>query len=77
MAGLKQTQDSENGLWYQVVDKGGEPGNWHETSGSGMFVYAIQRAVELGVIPAKDYAGCVQRGYRGLLSKARVSSDDG
>lgn len=77
MAGLKQTQDVENGLWYQVVDKGGKPGNWHETSGSGMFVYAMQRAIELGIIPSKDYAPCVQKGYRGLLSKARINPEDG
>ena len=77
MAGLKKTQDTENGLWYQVVDKGGEPGNWHETSGSGMFVYAMQRAIELGIILSNDYAPCVQKGYRGLLSKARLNPEDG
>ena len=77
MKGLKENQDVHSGLWYQVVDKGRQPGNWLETSGSGMFVYAMQRAIELGIIPEKEYAGCVQRGYVGLLSKARINKDDG
>lgn len=77
MQGLKHTQDSKTGLWYQVVDKGDQPGNWHETSGSGMFTYAIQRAIELGIIPAKDYEATVLNGYKGLLSKAKISPADG
>lgn len=77
MQGLKNCQDKETGLWYQVVDKGDQPGNWHETSGSGMFTYAIQRAIELGIIPAKDYKDVVINGYKGLLSKAKISPADG
>lgn len=77
MAGLKNTQDKKTGLWYQVVDKGGEPGNWHETSGSAMYVYAIQRAIDLGIVKATDYSQCVIDGYCGLLSKAKISHDDG
>lgn len=77
MKGLRKTQDENSGLWYQVVDKGGKPGNWQETSGSGMFIYAIQRAIELGAISSKDYSDCVHKGYIGLLSKARINKDDG
>lgn len=71
MQGLKNCQDPVTGLWYQVVDKGDQPGNWQETSGSGMFVYALQRAIELGIIPAGEYKNCVGKGYMGLLSKAK------
>ena len=42
--GLRKVQDRVAGLWYQVVDKGGREDNWHDTSGSAMFVYAIQEA---------------------------------
>lgn len=77
MAALKREQDSATGLWYQVVDKGNAPGNWHETSGSGMFVYAIQRAIELGIVRESDYKECVTNGYYGLLSKAKISLIDG
>ena len=77
MKGLKDCQDKSTGLWYQIVDKGDRPDNWHETSGSGMFTYALQKAIELGIIPAKDYKVTVIRGYYGLLSKAAVSMTDG
>lgn len=77
MAGLKRCQDEATGLWYQVVDKGSEPGNWHETSGSGMFTYAIQCAIELGLIDAASYKDTVLKGYYGLLSKAKLSLNDG
>ena len=42
--GIRNTQDPATGLWYQVMDKGDYKGNWIETSGSGMFIYALARA---------------------------------
>lgn len=47
-------QDS-TGLWYQVMDKGGEKGNYLEASASSMFASVLFKAVRLGiVIDAKD-----------------------
>lgn len=34
-------QDQKSGLWYQVVDKGTDAGNWLETSSSSMYTYVI------------------------------------
>lgn len=42
---------SEDGRWYQVVDKGGEDGNWLETSCSCLYVAAVCRAVKDGILP--------------------------
>lgn len=77
MEALRRTQDPDTGLWYQVVDKGNMAGNWHETSGSAMYVYALQRAIELGIIPEEEYRQSVLDGYYGLLSKAKISPADG
>ena len=44
--GLGRVQDTATGLWYQVVDKVSRADNWHDTSGSAMFVYALQRAID-------------------------------
>lgn len=66
---LKEHQCKETGLWYQIVDKGHLPDNWHDTSGSAMFTYSIQRAIELGIVSADEYADVAQRGYEGVLSK--------
>jgi rhamnogalacturonyl hydrolase YesR len=73
--GLRQTQDARSGLWYQVVDKGERADNWHDTSGSAMFVYAVQRAVDLGYIERQRYEPVARRGYDGIRSKCVVRDD--
>ncbi|HEU5100947.1 MAG TPA: glycoside hydrolase family 88 protein [Roseiflexaceae bacterium] len=75
LAGLRNMQDPRTGLWYQVVDKGEQADNWHDTSGSAMFVYAIQRAIDLGYVHADDYRPIVERGYAGITSKATIDRD--
>jgi rhamnogalacturonyl hydrolase YesR len=76
LRGLKETQDSNTGLWYQVVDKGNLPDNWHDTSGSGMFLYCIQKSIELGLADPKVYGPVVEKAYHGLITNA-VIGDDG
>lgn len=71
---LKITQDEHTGLWHQVVDKGGKEGNWQDTSGSAMFVYAIQKAIELGLAGKEEFGAVVEKGYKGILSKATVNA---
>jgi rhamnogalacturonyl hydrolase YesR len=73
--GLAKVQDAKTGLWYQVVDKGDKPDNWHDTSGSAMFVYAIQRAIELGCADPGRCGPVVKKGYAGILTKATVGKD--
>ena len=48
-AGLKRTQDPKTGGWFMIVDKGELPDNWIDPSGTAMFVYTIQRGIELGL----------------------------
>jgi rhamnogalacturonyl hydrolase YesR len=74
-AGLKSTQDPKTGRWFQVVDKGNEPGNWTDTSGSAMFTYALQRGIELGLLKKKAYAPVVAKGFRGIVASARLNED--
>ena len=74
LAGLKKYQHAESGLWHQVVDKGDDPANWCDTSGSAMFTYAIKHAVDLGLVPAAEYLPVAQRAYEGLLT--RVTADE-
>ncbi len=74
-SGLKASQDPRTGMWCQVVDKPLAPGNWNETSGTGMFLYLIQSAIQKGYIPADEYAEVVDRAYAGLLTKAVVNTD--
>lgn len=65
VAGLARAQDPKTGLWYQVIDQGTLPGNWPEMSASGMFVYAIRKAIRLKLVDA-SYLKVAERGWAGL-----------
>ncbi|MDR3218728.1 MAG: glycoside hydrolase family 88 protein [Dysgonamonadaceae bacterium] len=71
--GLKKTQDPKTGGWYQVVDKTTHPDNWIDTSGSSMFVYAIQQGINLGILSKKGYKKVVENGYKSITSHAKVN----
>lgn len=59
-------QDSTSGLWWNIVDRGRENGNYLEASASSMFVYVLAKAARLGYV--SDYYGkLAQTGYQGLL----------
>ena len=64
-AALVKYQDPETGLWFQVVDRGDHPANWHETSCSAMFSYALARSVHQGYLP-KKYLENAEKAFRGL-----------
>ncbi|KAA2252981.1 glycoside hydrolase family 88 protein [Solihabitans fulvus] len=72
--GIARYQDPRTGRWFQVVDKGSNPQNWTETSGSSMFSYVVSRAVQRGYV-TQDNAAVAARGYRGVLSTVSVGSD--
>jgi rhamnogalacturonyl hydrolase YesR len=74
--GLKRTQDPKTGRWFQVVDKGDKEDNWTDTSGSAMFVYCLQRGIELGLLDKDDYAPVVAKGYKGIVANA-TTNDEG
>jgi unsaturated rhamnogalacturonyl hydrolase len=65
--GLARTQDAKTGGWFMIVDKGQEPDNWIDPSGTAMFVYALQRGIDLGELDAKTFRPVVDRGYASLL----------
>ncbi|MGD0547176.1 MAG: glycoside hydrolase family 88 protein [Terracidiphilus sp.] len=66
-AAVARFQDAKSGLWFQVMDRGGQKGNYLESSASCMFVYAFEKSVRRGYLPAK-YASVAERGYKGILS---------
>jgi unsaturated rhamnogalacturonyl hydrolase len=73
-AAFERFQDKETGLWYQVVDKGGEPGNWLETSSSSMYTYMLWVGVKRGYLDRR-YKSVALKGYRGVLSKLSAGAD--
>lgn len=72
---LIRVQDDATGLWYQVLDRGGNPGNYLESSASAMFVYAFAKGVRKKLL-ADDYLPHARRAFRGLLEN-RIKMDSG
>jgi unsaturated rhamnogalacturonyl hydrolase len=65
---IARYQDPASGLWWQVMDKGTQKGNYLEASASCMFVYAMAKGIRMGVAPmsleqnvTKGWAGIQQR----------------
>jgi unsaturated rhamnogalacturonyl hydrolase len=65
-AAVVRYQDKRTGLWYQILDRPGAPGNYFESSAAGMFTYALQKGVRLGYLP-ENYSENASRAWRGIL----------
>lgn len=66
---------SADGRWYQVVDKGDQPGNWLENSCSCLYVAAICKSVRKGLLePA--WMEQALRGYEAVIRSLTWSGDD-
>lgn len=63
---LEKYQDPASGVWYQIVDKGTQAGNYLEASGSTMFCYAFAKAVRLSFLDKKHLV-TAQKGFDGIL----------
>ena len=66
---------SEDGRWYQVVNKGGRPGNWPENSCSCLYTAALCKAVRKGYLPA-GYLEYARRGYEGVIRSVQRKDHD-
>lgn len=69
-----KVQDKETGLWYQVLDKGADKGNYLEATGSSMFVYVMMKSVNKGYLPT-SYKAYAKKGYDGII-KNLISVDE-
>ena len=63
MASLLKYQ-AEDGLWRQLVDR---PDVWAETSGTGMFAFALVTGVREGWLDAKTYGPAARKAWLGLV----------
>ena len=63
MASLLKYQ-GDDGLWRQLVD---HPEAWAETSGTGMFTFAMVTGVKNGWLDEKTYGPAARRAWLGLV----------
>lgn len=71
---VERYQD-ETGLWYQVVDKGGDAGNWLETSCSCLFAAAVCKAVRMGFLD-ESHLETARKAFEGVISRLTYDGDD-
>lgn len=74
VAGLKAVQDPRTGGWYMVIDKTQHPLNFIDPSGTGMFLYSIEKGIRLGLISRKEYQPVTRRAYECLWPFINVNS---
>ena len=75
-AALDKAKDEKFGLWYQVTDQGNREGNYLESSGSSMFIYALAKGVNKGYLPAK-YKEIANNSFKSLTSQLIITKEDG
>ncbi|HEV2134059.1 MAG TPA: glycoside hydrolase family 88 protein [Terracidiphilus sp.] len=63
MAALLRYQTSD-GMWRQLID---DPQAWEESSGSGMFAFALITGVKNGWLPAEKYGPAARRAWMALV----------
>ena len=70
---LKKYQDPTSGVWYQITDKAGVAGNYLESSGSSMFVFALLKGIRMGYLD-KTFLPTATKGFAGIL-KTFIETD--
>lgn len=73
---LKKYQDDRSGVWFQITNKANAAGNYLESSGSSMFVYAFAKGARLGYLD-KSFAEAARKGFEGLVKNFIVTDNDG
>jgi hypothetical protein len=63
--GIKNYQDPTTHLWCEIVDSPKTAQNYIETSGSGMFIYALKEAIDSGWISSATYLPVVNNAWTG------------
>lgn len=71
---LRKFSDPKTGLWFQVLDRPGEEGNYLEATCNAMFSYACLKGVNLKVLVDKGYA---RKLYGKTIRRFVTTGDDG
>lgn len=73
---VMKVRDPETGLWYQVLDRGGDAGNYIEGSGSSMFAYTFAKGAKNGYLSEK-YLNIAHDIFDSILMHLILEEEDG
>lgn len=76
LAALRNVQDPDSGVWYQVLNEGSRKGNYLEASASCMIVYAMAKGLRLGVL-SSEWEPILKRAYKGIFSEFVLETKEG
>ncbi|WP_200801542.1 glycoside hydrolase family 88/105 protein [Bacillus sinesaloumensis] len=76
LTSIVKYQDSETGVWYQVVDQGDREGNYLESSSSNMYTYALAKGIRKGYL-SDGFLPALKRSYQGILKNFIEVDNDG
>ena len=76
MEKLPEYADPQTGMWYQVLDCPGQPGNYIEATASAMFVYSYLKGVRQGWL-SEDWRDYSQDLYRKFINAFVKENPDG
>ncbi len=72
--GLERYIEPDKKMFWQVVDKGGQEGNYLETSGSAMLAYAMMKGARLGLVD-KRFAKVGEEVFNGICRQYLTQTD--
>lgn len=72
---LVEVRDKDTGLWYQVLDMGGSPGNYLEASASCMFVYAFAKGARMAYLDP-EYQSMAEASFHSILKEFISTGED-
>ncbi len=73
---LLRVRDPKTGLWFQVLDKGGQKGNYIEGSCSAMFTYVFAKGAKKGYLPSK-FLDISKKSFLSMIDNFIITGDDG
>ncbi len=75
--GIVRYQDEKADLWYQVIDRADVEGNYLETSGSAMVIYALLKGVRLGILDGEKYLDRAVKAFESLTEQKLRKDENG
>ena len=77
VSGITPYADPATGLYYQVIDRADVAGNYLETSGSAMVIYALLKGVRLGVLDGEKYQASALKAFESLTAQKLARDEKG
>jgi unsaturated rhamnogalacturonyl hydrolase len=73
---IEKVRDKEQGVWYQILDKAKETGNYPEASCTAMFIYAFAKGSKQEYLP-KSYLKIAESSFDSFLKEFVTQRPDG